>query len=54
VSQTGSDGPFRDWSTEARDTFLATEHYRLARSNLPTPAGATTTALETSLWDGLG
>jgi len=54
VSQTGSDGPFRDWSAESRDAFLATEHYRLARSNLPTPAGATAAALESSLWDGLG
>jgi len=52
VSQTGSDGPFRDWSPEMRDAFLAREHYRLARSNLPVPAGTAGTA-ETSLWDGL-
>jgi hypothetical protein len=35
-----------------RDAFLAAEHYRLARSNLPVPAGAAQPA-ETSLWDGL-
>jgi LmbE family N-acetylglucosaminyl deacetylase len=52
VSQTGSDGPFADWSPEMRDAFLATEHYRLARSNLPVPAGSGDVA-ESSLWDGL-
>ena len=39
VSQTGSAGPFHDWSTEMRDGYLATESYRLAASNLPVPAG---------------
>lgn len=52
VSQTGSAGPFADWSAEMRDAFLAAEHYRLARSNLPVPAGAGDLA-ESSLWDGL-
>jgi LmbE family N-acetylglucosaminyl deacetylase len=52
VSQTGSDGPFADWGPEMRDAFLATEHYRLARSNVPVPAGAGEAA-ETSMWDGL-
>lgn len=53
VTQTGSAGPFHDWTAEMRDGFLGTEHYRLARSNVPVPAGATPTG-ETSLWDGLG
>lgn len=53
VSQTGTAGPFHDWSAEVRDGFLATEHYRLVRSNLPVAAGATTQAEERSLWDGL-
>jgi LmbE family N-acetylglucosaminyl deacetylase len=48
VSQTGSSGPFHDWGTEVRDSYLATEHYRLAASALPS-AGA-----EASLFDGLG
>jgi LmbE family N-acetylglucosaminyl deacetylase len=52
VSQTGSAGPFADWSAGMRNAFLAEEHYRLARSNLPVPAGAAAT-VETSLWDGL-
>ena len=52
VSQTGSVGPFADWRPEMRDAWLATEHYRLARSNLPVPAGAAGAA-EASLWDGL-
>ena len=52
VSQTGSAGPFVDWSAEMRDAFLATEHYRLVRSNLPVPAGMAPPT-ETSLWDGL-
>jgi LmbE family N-acetylglucosaminyl deacetylase len=52
VSQTGSDGPFSDWTSEMRDAFLAIEHYRLARSNLPVPAGAGDMP-EASLWDGL-
>jgi len=53
VSQTGSAGPFHDWRPEVRDAFLATEHYRLARSNLPIPAGAAGSPSETALWDGL-
>jgi N-acetylglucosamine malate deacetylase 2 len=53
VSQTGSAGPFADWSADERNRFLATEHYRLARSNLPIPAGAAAPSVETSLWDGL-
>jgi len=53
VSQTGSQGPFHDWSAEVRDAFLATEHYRLARSNLAVPTGAGMPASETALWDGL-
>ncbi len=52
VTQTGSAGPFHDWTPEMRDGFLANEHYRLARSNLPVPAG-TSAAAESSLWDGL-
>jgi LmbE family N-acetylglucosaminyl deacetylase len=53
VTQTGSAGPFHDWGPEARDGFLATEHYRLARSNLAVPAGAAAPAAESTLWDGL-
>jgi LmbE family N-acetylglucosaminyl deacetylase len=52
VSQTGSDGPFHDWGSEARDAFLATEQYRLAVSAVPVPAGAEGT-VETGLFDGL-
>ena len=52
VSQTGSNGPFSDWSDAARDAFLASESYRLARSNLPVPAGASAVA-ESDLFDGL-
>lgn len=52
VTQTGSAGPFHDWSSEDRDRYLATEAYRLARSNLPVAAGAGAAA-ETSLFDGL-
>ena len=37
VSQTGSAGPFHDWGADARDAYLATEHYRLAASALPAP-----------------
>jgi LmbE family N-acetylglucosaminyl deacetylase len=48
VSQTGSAGPFHDWGAEARDTYLATEHYRLAASAVPEVARA-----EASLFDGL-
>lgn len=54
VSQTGSDGPFVGWSAPERDAFLATEHYRLARTNLPVPAGAPAGSGESSLWEGLG
>ena len=53
VSQTGSAGPFHDWRPEVRDAFLGTEHYRLVRSNLPVPAGASGPASESTLWDGL-
>jgi LmbE family N-acetylglucosaminyl deacetylase len=53
VSQTGSGGPFHDWTPEMRDGFLGTEHYRLAASNLPVAAGAAETSPETSIWDGL-
>jgi LmbE family N-acetylglucosaminyl deacetylase len=48
VSQTGSAGPFHDWDPEAREAWLATEHYRLAASALETPADQ-----ESSLFDGL-
>ena len=53
VSQTGSAGPFHDWRPEVRDAFLATEHYRLAASNLPVPAGGGEASTESDLWDGL-
>jgi LmbE family N-acetylglucosaminyl deacetylase len=53
VSQTGTAGAFRDWSPEERDQYLSTEHYRLARSNLPIAAGAAGAPRETSLWEGL-
>ena len=52
VTQTGSRGAFSDWRSEDRDRYLATESYRLARSNLGVPAGAGSAA-ETSLFDGL-
>ena len=48
VSQTGSAGPFHDWGSEARDAFLATEHYRLAASALPGAIDG-----ESGLFDGL-
>jgi len=48
VSQTGSAGPFHDWEPEARDAYLATEHYRLAASALPPDADT-----GRSLFDGL-
>ena len=54
VSQTGSAGPFHDWRPEVRDAFLGTEHYRLARTNLPVPAGSGEPPAESGLWDGLG
>jgi LmbE family N-acetylglucosaminyl deacetylase len=50
VSQTGSAGPFRDWSPDQRDRYLASESYRLARSNLPVPVAAYS---DDSLFDGL-
>jgi LmbE family N-acetylglucosaminyl deacetylase len=53
VSQTGSDGPFHDWTLEMRDGFLGTEHFRLAASNLPVTAGTVPAVRETSIWDGL-
>jgi N-acetylglucosamine malate deacetylase 2 len=53
VSQTGSEGPFHDWTPEMRNGFLATEHYRLARSNVPVTAGDVAGAAEASIWDGL-
>jgi LmbE family N-acetylglucosaminyl deacetylase len=53
VSQTGSQGPFHDWTPEMRDGYLATEHYRLARSNLPVAAGDSPAESEDSIWDGL-
>jgi LmbE family N-acetylglucosaminyl deacetylase len=53
VSQTGSIGPFHDWPAEVRDAFLASEHYRLVRSNLPVHAGGGQPPAESSLWDGL-
>jgi len=50
VSQTGSAGPYAGWDPAVRDEWLATEHYRLAVSNIgaakPTDAGA-------GLFDGL-
>lgn len=48
VSQTGSAGPFAGWEPETRDRFLAHEHYRLVRSNLPDAA-----VPETGLFAGL-
>ena len=48
VSQTGNAGPFHDWDPSARDTWLATEHYRLAASAVSLPAEG-----ESSLFDGL-
>jgi len=48
VSQTGSAGPFHDWGADARDAYLATEHYRLAASALPAPIDG-----EAGLFDGL-
>jgi LmbE family N-acetylglucosaminyl deacetylase len=48
VSQTGSAGPFHDWDPSARETWLSTEHYRLAASAVGAPS-----APESSLFDGL-
>ena len=52
VTQTGTGGAFSDWSAEDRERYLGTESYRLARSNLPVPAGSSD-ATESSLFDGL-
>ncbi len=52
ISQTGSAGPFHDWSSEVREQWLATESYRLVDSALPVPAGSEGRS-ETSLFDGL-
>lgn len=52
VTQTGSDGAFADWPVDVRDRYLATESYRLVRSNLPVPAGAQAEP-ESGLFDGL-
>jgi LmbE family N-acetylglucosaminyl deacetylase len=54
VTQTGSDGPFSDWSSGVRDEWLAAEHYRLVHSALPVHAGPSGDPLpERSLFDGL-
>ncbi len=52
VTQTGSTGAFSDWTVEDRDAYLATEAYRLVRSNLAVPAG-NGEAVEDSLFEGL-
>jgi N-acetylglucosamine malate deacetylase 2 len=52
ISQTGSAGPFHDWDASARNRYLATESYRLARTNLPVPGGERRPH-ETDLFDGL-
>jgi LmbE family N-acetylglucosaminyl deacetylase len=52
VTQTGSDGAFADWPVDVRDRYLASESYRLVRSNLPVPAGAQAEP-ESGLFDGL-
>jgi LmbE family N-acetylglucosaminyl deacetylase len=52
VSQTGSVGPFARWPPAAREQFLATESYRLARSRIPAAAGGSRAA-ERDLFDGL-
>ena len=52
VTQTGQAGAFSDWTAEDRDRYLASESYRLVRSNLPVPAGGVAGG-ETSLFDGL-
>ena len=58
VSQVGQAGPFADWDPDVRDRYLAQEHYRLVRSNLPSPppGAATPTGLvprEEDLFAGL-
>jgi len=45
--------PIRMHRPEVRDAFLGTEHYRLAASNLPGPAGGSGPPVESGLWDGL-
>ncbi len=52
VSQTGSDGPFDDWPADAREAWLAREHYRLVASAVPVPAGGDA-GPERTLFDGL-
>jgi LmbE family N-acetylglucosaminyl deacetylase len=52
VSQAGSTGPFDDWDPAVREAWLALEHYRLARTALPVPAGGGAVQ-ETSIFDGL-
>ena len=52
VSQTGSVGPFAGWPPAAREQFLATESYRLARNRIAVPAGGSTPT-ERDLFDGL-
>lgn len=47
VTQSGSAGPFHDWSPDAREAWLASEHYRLAASAIPAAAS------EASLFEGL-
>ena len=46
------EGPFHDWDPSASRQYLATESYRLARSNLPVPAGGNR-PVESDLFDGL-
>ena len=50
VSQTGSDGPFAGWDPALRDSWLASEHYRLAVSNV---AGRPAAEAESGLFDGV-
>jgi N-acetylglucosamine malate deacetylase 2 len=52
ISQTGSGGPFATWTQAARDRYLATESYRLARSRVPVPVGEPL-AGEAGFFDGL-
>ncbi len=52
VSQTGSAGAFNDWPVDVRQRYLATESYRLVRSNLPVAAGIDGSR-ESGLFDGL-
>jgi LmbE family N-acetylglucosaminyl deacetylase len=52
VSQTGSAGPFAGWPPAAREQFLATESYRLARNRIPVPARGSRPS-EHDLFEGL-